>query len=124
MGREKNKELENMWKGYVSFQQNFFLCQNLNSSLPFCSIKINACILKQELVSLPCIYICEFCLKYVKSRTCLGRHLTKCNLKHPPGNEIYRKIIFVGKNMYGKKTKKRVRSICIVAFDKYIGLVR
>ncbi len=34
-----------------------------------------------ELVSLPCIYICEFCLKFVKSRVCLERHLTKCNLK-------------------------------------------
>ena len=31
----------------------------------------------QELVKEPCIYICEFCLKYVKSRTCLKRHLTK-----------------------------------------------
>ena len=25
----------------------------------------------QELVKEPCIYICEFCLKYVKSRACL-----------------------------------------------------
>ena len=31
----------------------------------------------QELVKEPCIYICEFCLKYVKSRACLKRHLTK-----------------------------------------------
>lgn len=29
----------------------------------------------QELVNLPCIYICEFCLKYRKSRKCLERHL-------------------------------------------------
>ncbi|GIX91480.1 histone acetyltransferase KAT5 [Caerostris extrusa] len=45
----------------------------------------------QELVSLPCIYLCEFCLKYMKSRICLKRHMQKCNLRHPPGNEIYRK---------------------------------
>ena len=45
----------------------------------------------QELVSLPCIYICEFCLRYVRSRKCLARHLAKCGLRHPPGNEIYRK---------------------------------
>lgn len=31
----------------------------------------------QELVKEPCIYICEFCLKYVKSRACLKRHLSK-----------------------------------------------
>lgn len=35
----------------------------------------------QELCTLDCIYICEFCLKYRKSRTCLERHLTKCNLR-------------------------------------------
>ncbi|VDN11851.1 unnamed protein product [Dibothriocephalus latus] len=29
-----------------------------------------------ELVSADCVYICEFCLKYLKSRTCLRRHLT------------------------------------------------
>ena len=27
-----------------------------------------------ELTRIPCIYICEFCLKYVKSFTCLRRH--------------------------------------------------
>ena len=28
----------------------------------------------QELTSEPIIYICEFCLKYVKSKKCLERH--------------------------------------------------
>ncbi|QQP41640.1 Histone acetyltransferase, partial [Caligus rogercresseyi] len=32
---------------------------------------------------LPKMYICEFCLKYLKSETCVW--------KHPPGDEIYRK---------------------------------
>jgi len=45
----------------------------------------------QELVHLPCIFLCEYCLKYVKSRKCLERHLEKCSLPYPPGNEIYRK---------------------------------
>ena len=31
----------------------------------------------QELTELPVIYICEFCLKYVKSRKCLERHLVR-----------------------------------------------
>ena len=35
----------------------------------------------QELVTEPCIYICEFCLKYVKSRACLKRHLAKVILQ-------------------------------------------
>lgn len=29
----------------------------------------------EELVSEPCIYICEFCLKYLKSEVCLKNHL-------------------------------------------------
>ncbi|EDW37492.1 GL21384 [Drosophila persimilis] len=31
----------------------------------------------QELCQMPCIYICEFCLKYCKSRKCLERHLSQ-----------------------------------------------
>ena len=41
----------------------------------------------QELVGLHCIFLCEYCLKFVKSRQCLERHLTKCSLPHPPGIE-------------------------------------
>eukprot|EP00124_Ichthyophonus_hoferi_P000507 Ihof_evm5s19 gene=Ihof_evmTU5s19 len=31
----------------------------------------------EELATLPVIYICEFCLKYLKSKTCLARHREK-----------------------------------------------
>lgn len=34
----------------------------------------------QEMAMLPCIYICEFCLKYRKSRKCLERHLVSYGL--------------------------------------------
>lgn len=40
----------------------------------------------------PKIYICEFCLKYMRSRTILQRHAAKCVWKHPPGDEIYRSV--------------------------------
>ena len=30
-----------------------------------------------ELTTEPIIYICEFCLKYVKSKKCLERHLVR-----------------------------------------------
>jgi len=68
-----------------------------------------------ELVSLPCIYICEFCLKFVKSRTCLDRHLTKCNLKHPPGNEIYRKGSISFFEIDGRKNKVYAQHLCLLA---------
>jgi len=36
------------------------------------------------------LFICEFCLKYMRKRSTLLRHAGKCHLRHPPGNEIYR----------------------------------
>merc|ERR1719187_17527 len=68
-----------------------------------------------ELVSLPCIYICEFCLKFIKSRVCLERHLTKCNLKHPPGNEIYRKNSISFFEIDGRKNKVYAQYLCLLA---------
>jgi histone acetyltransferase HTATIP len=69
----------------------------------------------QELVSLPCIYICEFCLKYRKSRKCLERHLVKCRLKHPPGNEIYRKSNISVFEIDGRKNKQYAQNLCLLA---------
>ena len=37
------------------------------------------------------IFLCQFCLQYMKSHTVLSRHLEKCVWRHPPGREIYRK---------------------------------
>merc|ERR1719282_1046132 len=68
-----------------------------------------------QLVSLPCIYICEFCLKFVKSRTCLERHISKCNLKHPPGNEIYRKNSISFFEIDGRKNKNYSQNLCLLA---------
>ena len=31
----------------------------------------------QELTTLPILYLCEFCLKYLKSLKCLQRHLVR-----------------------------------------------
>ncbi|GMT24575.1 hypothetical protein PFISCL1PPCAC_15872, partial [Pristionchus fissidentatus] len=37
------------------------------------------------------LFICEFCLKYMRTLNQLIRHSKKCEMWHPPGNEIYRK---------------------------------
>ena len=53
----------------VNFYYNFF-CSS--------STKFNGgCISSdpQELTTLPILYICEYCLKYLKSAKCLERHL-------------------------------------------------
>ncbi|CAM6102530.1 unnamed protein product [Calypogeia fissa] len=36
------------------------------------------------------LYLCEFCLKYMKKKKSVERHKIKCELRHPPGDEIYR----------------------------------
>ncbi|XP_052768625.1 histone acetyltransferase KAT5-like isoform X2 [Mya arenaria] len=69
----------------------------------------------QGLTSLPIVYICEFCLKYVKSSKCLERHLTKCLLKHPPGNEIYRKSNISIFEIDGRKNKNYAQNLCLLA---------
>jgi len=39
---------------------------------------------------LPKLFLCEFCLKYTKSKSVLERHQDKCTWRHPPATEIYR----------------------------------
>ncbi|KAM4617429.1 histone acetyltransferase KAT5 isoform 2-T2 [Discoglossus pictus] len=69
----------------------------------------------QELTVLPILYLCEFCLKYLKSLKCLQRHLTKCNLRHPPGNEIYRKGTISFFEIDGRKNKSYSQNLCLLA---------
>jgi len=69
----------------------------------------------QELTNLSVIYICEFCLKYMKSHKCLERHLTKCPLRHPPGNEIYRKLDISFFEIDGRKHKAYAQNLCLLA---------
>ncbi|KAK3868156.1 hypothetical protein Pcinc_026432, partial [Petrolisthes cinctipes] len=69
----------------------------------------------QEITNLDCIYICEFCLKYRKSRKCLERHLQKCPFKHPPGNEIYRKGSISFFELDGRKNKLYAQNLCLLA---------
>uniref|UniRef100_A0A672Z471 Histone acetyltransferase KAT5 n=1 Tax=Sphaeramia orbicularis TaxID=375764 RepID=A0A672Z471_9TELE len=69
----------------------------------------------QELTALPILYLCEFCLKYLKSLKCLQRHLTKCNLRHPPGNEIYRKGTISFFEIDGRKNKTYSQNLCLIA---------
>eukprot|EP00794_Sanderia_malayensis_P020145 gene20145-22118_t len=68
-----------------------------------------------ELTTISCVYICEFCLKYVKSFCCLKRHREKCTLFHPPGNEIYRKETISFFEIDGRKNKTYSQNLCLLA---------
>jgi histone acetyltransferase MYST2 len=64
---------------------------------------------------LPKIYLCEFCLKYMKKKEVLNRHLEKCLWKHPPGKEIYRKDDISFFEIDGEFNKIYCQNLCLLA---------
>lgn len=61
------------------------------------------------------MYICEFCLKYMKKMRTFQRHFEKCAMKRPPGREIYRDD---GLRMYevdGKDNKVYCQNLCLLS---------
>ncbi|XP_063815952.1 histone acetyltransferase KAT7 isoform X3 [Pseudophryne corroboree] len=69
----------------------------------------------EEYARLGRLYMCEFCLKYMKSQTILRRHMAKCVWKHPPGDEIYRKASISVFEVDGKKNKIYCQNLCLLA---------
>ena len=69
----------------------------------------------QEYAILPKLVLCEFCLKYMKSRTILKTHRAKCQWFHPPGNEIYRKCELSVFEVDGMASKIYCQNLCLLA---------
>ena len=69
----------------------------------------------QEYAMLPTLYICEFCIKYMKTRNILDRHRTKCKWFHPPANEIYRKDDISIYEVDGAVSKIYCQNLCLLA---------
>ncbi|KYR02714.1 HAM group protein [Tieghemostelium lacteum] len=61
------------------------------------------------------LFLCEFCLKYMKKKKTLNRHKLKCDLRHPPGNEIYRNGNLSMFEVDGKKNKIYCQNLCLLA---------
>ena len=68
----------------------------------------------QEYALLPLLYICEFCLKYMKSYDVLLRHKHKCTLTHPPAREIYRKGDHSVFEIDGKPSTIYCQNLCLL----------
>ena len=69
----------------------------------------------QEYATLQKLFICEFCLQYLKSRSLLKRHRTKCTWFHPPANEIYRKNDLSIFEVDGQISKIYCQNLCLLA---------
>ncbi|GJN33168.1 hypothetical protein PR202_gb21735 [Eleusine coracana subsp. coracana] len=76
----------------------------------------------------PKLFFCEFCLNFMKRKEQLQRHMRKCDLKHPPGDEIYRsgtlsmfEVTFYSNKALaqwqvdGKKNKVYGQNLCYLA---------
>lgn len=68
----------------------------------------------QEYARLPKLYLCEFCLKYMKSRPILKRHVAKCTWRHPPGTEIYRSNGLSVFEVDGNVNKIYCQNLCLL----------
>lgn len=68
-----------------------------------------------EYARLPKLFICEFCLKYMKSEEILTRHTAKCPLFHPPANEIYRKDSLSVFEVDGNVARIYCQNLCLLA---------
>ncbi|KAI7848431.1 acyl-CoA N-acyltransferase [Circinella umbellata] len=69
----------------------------------------------EEYSHLQILYICEFCLQYMKSSFVAKRHKIKCPMKHPPGDEIYRDKKISIFEVDGRKNKIYCQNLCLLA---------
>nr|XP_020651807.1 histone acetyltransferase KAT6B isoform X2 [Pogona vitticeps] len=69
----------------------------------------------QEYARLSKLFLCEFCLKYMKSKNILLRHAKKCGWFHPPANEIYRRKDLSVFEVDGNVSKIYCQNLCLLA---------
>ncbi|XP_038830587.1 histone acetyltransferase KAT6B-like [Salvelinus namaycush] len=61
------------------------------------------------------LHLCEFCLKYMRSKNILQQHTKKCGCFHPPANEIYRKDDLSVFEVDGNVSKLFCQNLCLLA---------
>lgn len=69
----------------------------------------------QEYARLPKLFLCEFCLKYTKSKAVLERHQDKCTWRYPPATEIYRCGDLSVFEVDGNVNKIYCQNLCLLA---------
>lgn len=61
------------------------------------------------------LYVCEFCLSYMKKRKTLRKHKAECSCRHPPGREIYREGDLSVYELDGKEHRAYCQKLCLLA---------
>uniref|UniRef100_A0A3B5R5U5 Histone acetyltransferase n=1 Tax=Xiphophorus maculatus TaxID=8083 RepID=A0A3B5R5U5_XIPMA len=63
----------------------------------------------------PKLWICEFCLKYMKYEKTFRHHLSHCQWRQPPGKEIYRRSNISVYEVDGRDHKIYCQNLCLLA---------
>ncbi|XP_058832678.1 histone acetyltransferase KAT8-like [Topomyia yanbarensis] len=61
------------------------------------------------------LYVCEYCLRYMRLAKTLLHHKTTCSRRQPPGNEIYRKGTVSIFEIDGKDHRFYCQTLCLMA---------
>jgi histone acetyltransferase MYST1 len=61
------------------------------------------------------LYVCEFCLKYMRKLKTFRKHKAECPMKHPPGREIYRELGLSVYEVDGKEHRVYCQNLCLLA---------
>jgi histone acetyltransferase MYST1 len=61
------------------------------------------------------LYICEYCLRYMKKKETLDRHKLDCTMKSPPGKLIYQEHDITMFEIDGKDEKLYCQNLCLLS---------
>ncbi|KAL7648404.1 UNVERIFIED_CONTAM: hypothetical protein RMT77_000310 [Armadillidium vulgare] len=69
----------------------------------------------EEYGKVPKLFICQYCLKYMKLERTYRYHLSECTWRQPPGREIYRKGTISIYEVDGSDNKIYCQNLCLLA---------
>lgn len=69
----------------------------------------------EDFTKLDVLFICQCCLEPVGTEQMLARHRQKCQIRHPPGNEIYRHGSLSFFELDGRKQRHYCRNLCLIS---------
>jgi histone acetyltransferase MYST1 len=61
------------------------------------------------------LFVCEYCLKYMRRRTTYHQHKATCTHRRPPGKEIYRHDGVAVFEVDGKQARVYCQNLCLLA---------
>eukprot|EP00834_Sanchytrium_tribonematis_P007990 NODE_827_length_3663_cov_1.497755.p1 type:complete len:365 gc:universal NODE_827_length_3663_cov_1.497755:3170-2076(-) len=69
----------------------------------------------QEFASIKKLFMCQYCLNFMNSEPNYLNHLENCEIRHPPGKEIYRDGEISVFEVRGHEAKLYCQNLCLLA---------